>query len=141
MEENMAIELREYTTYIEEEVLPLYKSVGWSLYVNQPEKLKQAYEHSLHVIGAYDGERLVGLIRVVGDGVSIIFIQDLLVHEEYHRQGIGTQLIVAILEKYKEVRQKALLTDDFHAQKAFYRKAGFMPISETKGICFVNYTF
>lgn len=135
------VRLKEYKTYNESEVLALYKSVGWSLYVNQPGKLEEAYAQSLFVLGAYIGEELVGLIRVVGDGVSIIFIQDLLVHADYHRQGIGKKLIRAILDKYHEVRQKALLTDDRPAQKAFYRSVGLVPISETNGICFVKYTF
>ncbi len=135
------ITLKEYTHYKKQEVLPLYQSVGWSLYVNQPEKLQAAYENSLYVLGAYREEELVGLIRVVGDGISIIFIQDLLVHADYHRLGIGKQLIQAILEKYAGVRQKALLTDDRPAQKTFYKSVGLVPIQETNGICFVKYTF
>lgn len=136
----MQIELREYTTYEETEVLAIYKSVGWSLYVNQPEKLEKAFSQSLYVLGAYVEGRLIGLIRVVGDGVSILFIQDLLVHEDFQRQGVGRKLLKAIVEKYPDVRQKALLTDNFDAQKAFYRSVDFVPISETKGICFVKYS-
>jgi len=36
----------------------------------------------------FDGEDLIGLIRVVGDDTSIIYIQYILVKEEYKRQGI-----------------------------------------------------
>lgn len=133
--------LKEYTEYKTSEVLPLYKSVGWSLYTNNPDKLEEAYKHSLFVLAAYIDNELVGLIRVVGDGVSIIFIQDLLVHAKYHRQGIGRKLMLSVLDKYQKVRQKALLTDDRPAQKKFYRKAGLVPVNETKGICFVKYTF
>ena len=38
-------------------------------------------------MAAYDEDRLVGLIRVVGDGLTIVFIQDLLVYPQYQRQG------------------------------------------------------
>lgn len=134
------ITLKEYQDYNESDVLSLYKSVYWSLYLKEPEKLRRAYDHSLFVLAAYQEERLVGIIRVVGDGISIIFIQDLLVHPDFQRRGIGKQLMTAVLEKYRAVRQKALMTDDMPAQKAFYRSVGLVPIEETKGVCFVKYT-
>lgn len=132
--------LKEYEDYNEEEIVTLYKSVHWSLYVNHPEKLKKSYDHSLYTLAAYEGERLVGMIRVVGDGVSIIFIQDLLVHPDYRRKGIGQKLITAVLEKYKNVRQKALLTDNMPILKSFYRSVGLVPIEEKNGVCFVSYS-
>lgn len=132
--------LKEYQEYNDVEMISLYKSVHWSLYVKNPEKLKGSYDHSLFKIAAYQGERLVGMIRVVGDGFSIIFIQDLLILPEFHRKDIGTKLMKAVLEKYKSVRQKVLMTDDMPGQKAFYRSVGLIPIQETKGICFIKYT-
>ena len=57
-------------------VLDLYASVGWSNYTNRPQQLEQAFHQSLFVMAAYDGEELVGLIRAVGDGLTIVFIQD-----------------------------------------------------------------
>lgn len=132
--------LKEYQEYNDVEMISLYKSVHWSLYVKNPEKLKESYDHSLFKLAAYQGERLVGMIRVVGDGFSIIFIQDLLILPEFHRKDIGTKLMKAVLEKYKSVRQKVLMTDDMPGQKAFYRSVGLIPIQETKGICFIKYT-
>jgi len=61
-------------------VLDLYASVGWSNYTNRPQQLEQAFHQSLFVMAAYDEDKLVGLIRVVGDGLTIVFIQDLLVY-------------------------------------------------------------
>lgn len=134
------IVLKEYQDYIEDEVISLYKSVHWNSYVMDSEKLKESYDHSLFKLAAYHENLLVGMIRVVGDGISIIFIQDLLIHPEFQRRGVGTKLMKVVLEKYKTVRQKALLTDDRNAQKYFYRSVGLVPIQETKGICFVKYT-
>lgn len=59
--------------------LDLYASVGWAGYTRHPEMLEKALEHSLLVLAAFDGDRLVGLLRAVGDGHSIVFIQDILV--------------------------------------------------------------
>lgn len=135
-----AIVLKEYKEYKPLEVLALYKSVYWSLYVNDPDKLKKSYDNSLYTVGAYIDDQLVGMVRVLGDGVTIVFFQDVLVHSDYQRQGIGTLLMKHVLDKYKHVRQKALITDDSIFQKTFYRSVGLKPIQETKGICFVKYT-
>lgn len=91
-------------------------------------------------MGAYLNKKLVGIVRVVGDGASIIFIQELLVHPGHHRQGVGGQLLQHVLDKYEMVHQKALLTDDTEKTKAFYSKLGLTLIEETNGICFVKYT-
>lgn len=74
-----------------EEVMPLYEAVGWTNYTQKPEMFEVAYKNSLHIIGAFNAEgKLVGILRAVGDGASILFIQDILVYPEYQHQGIGT---------------------------------------------------
>ncbi|EPC64497.1 GNAT family N-acetyltransferase, partial [Lacticaseibacillus paracasei] len=108
------------------EILALYKSVGWSMYTRDPARLERALTHSLTVLSAYEGKQLVGLIRAVGDGETILFIQDLLVLPEYQRRGIGKQLIEALLARFPEVRQRVLLTDDDPKTRSFYKAAGFV---------------
>ncbi|MDE3282979.1 MULTISPECIES: GNAT family N-acetyltransferase [Lacticaseibacillus] len=110
----------------DEAVLALYQAVGWVTYTRNPAKLKRALAQSLMVLGAFDGDRLVGLIRAVGDGETILFIQDLLVLPNYQRQGIGRQLVNALVDHYPEVRQRILLTDDQPDTRAFYEKIGFV---------------
>lgn len=134
------IKLREYTNYQQKEILDLYKAVEWSNYYNKPEMLQKAYRNSLYIVGAYRNSELVGIVRVVGDGASIVFIQDLLVHPDHQRQGIGGELLQHVLDKYDRVHQKALLTDATEKTKAFYSKLGLTPIEATNGICFVKYT-
>ena len=80
--------------------------------------------NSLDVISAWDEEKLVGLIRTIGDKETIIYIQDILVLKEYKRQGIGRHLMEQILEKYQDVRQIILLTDSEPEQKYFYESIG-----------------
>lgn len=77
-------------------------------------------------MGAYDGEKLVGIIRVVGDGHSVVFIQDILVLPEYQSRGIGTELLQCIMQEYKGVYQKHLLTDNTEKTIQFYKSQGFM---------------
>ena len=106
-------------------VLDLYASVCWSNYTNHPRQLEQAFHQSLHVIVAYDDEELVGLIRAVGDGLTIVFIQDLLVYPHYQRQGIGRSLLQQTLGRFKDVYQIQLATEQSDKNLTFYQELGF----------------
>lgn len=121
----MEFSIKEYGIYNELEILNLYKSVGWINYTNNPKMLENAYENSLRILGAYEDEKLIGIIRVVGDGHSVVFIQDLLVYPEYQRQGVGTALLKQILLDYKHVYQKHLLTENTEKTIQFYKSLGF----------------
>lgn len=108
-----------------EQLERLYNDVEWYAYTQDLEGLQQAIEQSLEVVSAWDGEELIGLIRIVGDGLTIIYIQDILVLNAYQNQGIATQLIQQIMEKYKNVRQKVLLTEEALDVRHFYEKNDF----------------
>ena len=123
-----------YAHYNESEILPLYKSVEWSNYYEHPEMLENAYGSSLCILGAYEHDKLVGIIRAVGDGHSILFIQDILVCPQYQRRGIGTALMKALLEQYRHVYQIELATDNTQKTIAFYKSLGFQPLQEI-GCC------
>lgn len=126
--------IKPYTQYSEAEILPLYESVGWVFYCKHPEVLRKAYANSLCTLAAYEDEKLVGLIRSVGDGHTILFIQDLLVYPEYQRRGIGTALVNALLERYPHVYQIELATDNTEKTVAFYKSFGFRNLSDI-GCC------
>lgn len=128
LEKNM--EIKEYQTYNEQEIIDLYQSVGWTNYTSCLEMLEEAYKNSLCILGAFEKEKLVGVVRVVGDGISIVFVQDILVLPKYQRQGVGSALMRAVLEKYASVYQVELLTDSTEKSKAFYSSVGLVPVSE-----------
>jgi ribosomal protein S18 acetylase RimI-like enzyme len=101
--------------------------------------LLKAYQNSLSVITAWSEDKLLGVIRIVGDGCSIIYIQDILVLKEYQHMGIGSRLFTEAMDKYKEVYQKVLLTDNEPTTKAFYEKMGFLTSDKYGCISFVKY--
>ncbi len=107
-------------------ILNLYINNEWTLYTDSPEKLFDGILNSLYCYGAYDRKELVGLVRVVGDGNTIIYIQDILILKKYQNKGIGTKLLSDIISKYKGVRQLILTTDNSIMQKKFYEKNGFV---------------
>ena len=128
------VEILEYLAYNETEIMDLYASVGWTAYTNDPDALKQGFAHSLLTLGAYENHRLIGIVRAVGDGATVVLIQDLLVYPEYQRKGIGTALLQASISRFPTVRQIQLATDNTEKTKAFYRSCGFREYGEI-GCC------
>ena len=112
-----------------DDVLHLYQAVGWTNYTNQPQMLEQALSHSLTTYLARDGEEIVGLVRLVGDGFSSVFVQDLIVLPSYQRQGIGSNLMKEALADYKGAYQVQLATDVSEKTLGFYRSLGFETLS------------
>jgi ribosomal protein S18 acetylase RimI-like enzyme len=112
------------------QVLALYASVGWTAYTDQPERLAEAVQGSSAVAVARAGDELVGLARVVSDGATICYLQDVLVHPDHQRSGIGRRLAGMLFDRFSHVRQKVLLTDDEPGQKAFYESLGFASVNE-----------
>lgn len=119
-----------------DELLKLYKNAGWTAYTNEPNKLPKAIQQSLCVITARHNNELVGLIRAVGDGITIVFIQDVLVLKAYQRKKIGTALMNFLLKKYKHVRQKSLLADDTVKTHSFYNSLGFTACNKGNTVAF-----
>ncbi|MGY3761891.1 MULTISPECIES: GNAT family N-acetyltransferase [Granulicatella] len=120
------------------DVLPIYEAVEWTNYTQNPEMLEVAYKNSLHVLAAFNEKGiLVGVLRAVGDGASILFIQDILVTPEYQHQGIGTKLLQQTLEKYKNVYQIQLATDNSMKTISFYESNGFTSLTSLNCVSFM----
>ncbi len=128
------MEIKEYKTYNEAEIRRLYTEVGWTAYTENMPALEQGYQNSLLILAAYENDDLLGIIRVVGDGSTIVFIQDLLVFPGKQRKGVGTALLKAVLDRYPDVRQIELTADNTPETAAFYKSSGFSEFSEI-GCC------
>lgn len=135
----MDIKYKENSTFELNQLVELYKNVGWIGYSNKPSELNEAIKNSLFNIGAFDGEELVGLIRVVGDNISIIYIQDILVKENYQRLGIGSNLLQLVLNRYNNIKQIVLMTDNTEKTKLFYKRNGMGSFEEFNGVGFIKY--
>lgn len=134
----MAIYFKDTAELPEPAVEYLYTCNKWTVYTRDMPKLMEAIRNSLAVITAWEGEKLAGLIRAVGDGQTILYIQDILVLEEYRRQGVGTELLQKMLETYPNVRQKVLLTDDSSMTRGFYEANGFASCDKGQLVAFAR---
>ena len=111
------------------DVLHLYQAVGWTNYTHQPQMLEKSLSHSLAIYLALDGNAVVGLVRLVGDGFSSIFVQDLIVLPTYQHQGIGSALMKKALADFKDAYQVQLVTEQTEKNLVFYRSLGFETLS------------
>ena len=119
-----------------DQLVDLYNSVGWQAYTTDEQKprLQQAIRNSTYVVTMWHGEKMIGLARCISDDVSICYLQDILIHPEYQRQGVGRTLLLNCLERFAHVRTKVLLTDDEERQIKFYESFGYKNTKELKKI-------
>ncbi|MFT2753361.1 GNAT family N-acetyltransferase [Clavibacter sp. Sh2088] len=119
-----------------DELLDLYGSVGWTVYTDDPERLERALAGSALVATARDDDGwLVGLVRAVGDGATICYVQDLLVRPDRQRGGVGRALLEHVRASQADGVLLVLTTDasgteDGDRSHPFYRSLGFAPHAE-----------
>lgn len=132
------LEFSEEKMLSQADLLSLYNDANWLAYTGNPDLLQQAVSNSLYVLTAWENEQLFGLIRLVGDGLTIVYIQDILVMKSHKRRKIGSLLLQKALEKYGNVRQKVLLTDDNEETRGFYEALGFSSCDKGDLVAFVK---
>ena len=112
-------------------VREIYRAEGWLAYLKDDAKLDRAFRNSLYILGAYDGEKLIGFVRCVGDGEHILLVQDLIVDRAYQKQGIGTKLFKSVWEQYAQVRMFQVVTDiSDPVDNHFYQSFGMKKLEE-----------
>ncbi len=92
------------------------------------ESTERAYRNSL-VFGVYDGNKQVGVARVVSDYSIFAYLCDVFIHEDYRSKGLGKWLMQTVLNhpELKDVRRWVLVTNDAHG---LYQKYGFNSIED-----------
>ena len=106
--------------------LSLYTSVGWEPPCK--EQVVKALDHTIATFIAYDEERPVGMVRVIGDGGMSFYMKDFVVIPSYQSKGIGRMLLESVEKYIKEVvgewTVSLELISTIEAQ-SFYEKMGF----------------
>ena len=85
----------------------------------------EALSHTWYAVSAYDGDRLVGTGRIVGDGVLHALLADVIVDPGYRHRGIGSEIVGRLVARCREHR--ILDTQLFCARgkRPFYERLGF----------------
>ena len=123
----MNITYKDIHEFRREDLEELFLSVEWSS-GHYPDKLATAMRNFETVYTAWDGNRLVGLICAMDDGVMTAYVHYLLVRPEYHHQGIGRQLVEMIKQHYADYLRIALIA--YNNEMDFYKSCGFTPADD-----------
>ncbi len=121
------------------ELAELYGDSGWKVYTDRIDKLEKAFMSSLKIVSAWENGKLVGLARLVGDGVFIAYLQDILVRSDMRRKGIGSELFRRVFAEYETVRQKVLVTDNSQENIDFYESLGFKTFDKYELLGFMSF--
>ncbi|MCD8556448.1 MAG: GNAT family N-acetyltransferase [Bacteroides graminisolvens] len=124
----MNIIYKEIKDFTEKDVETLFLSVNWTS-GRYPKRLIKALKASSLVVTAWDGDKLVGLIRVVDDGEMVAFLHYLLVHPDYQGKGIAGNLVFIVKEKYQNYLYLNVMPDE-SKNIHFYQKHGFTLLNE-----------
>ena len=116
----------------------MFLSVGW-VSGQYPQRLYKALMHSSTVLTAWDGDKLVGLIRVLDDSEMLAQIHYVLVHPDYQGQGIAGEMLERIKEKYKNYLYIEGMPED-EKNVPFYEKHGFQRMEHGAAIQICNYS-
>jgi len=106
----------------------LTEAVGWGKRIN--EIVEEALSNTLCSICAYDGEKLIGYGRIIGDKTIFLYIQDVMIIPEYQGKKIGTGIMNTLLEKineYKKVNPEIrTYLGASKGRESFYERFGFI---------------
>ena len=128
------IQYKTTKNFSESELKELFLSVNWSS-GNYPEKLVIAMENSSSVFSAWNGDKLVGLINILDDGIMTAYAHYLLITPEYQHIGIGENLVKLVADKYKDYLRIILIAYD--KEIGFYEHCGFT-VGEEKVPMFIT---
>ena len=107
--------------------LELYQSVGWEPPCT--EQVRIALKNTVASFACYDGSRLVGMVRVIGDGGMSFYIKDFAVVPSYQGKGVGKCLMTALEHYMTECKPSewAVSLELISSKEAvpFYKKHGF----------------
>jgi ribosomal protein S18 acetylase RimI-like enzyme len=130
--EKKQIEIRLVTTWPVDEIVQLYKAGGWWKDTLDKEGIPQLLQGSFAFAVAIDNKtgKSIGMGRVLSDGVSDAYIQDLVVLPSYRGQSLGKKIVNRLIEfcVSKGIQWIGLIAEPGSSQ--FYTSLGFKTMEQ-----------
>lgn len=94
--------------------------------------------HSSTVLTAWDGARLVGLVRVLDDSELVAYMHYVLVDPDYQDRGIAGTMIERVKEKYRSYLYIEIMPEESR-NAAFYQRFGFQVMADGVAMQLCNF--
>ena len=107
-------------------IITLYRRAPLLRQANDPSSVWKMFENSSLVLTAWHDRHLVGIARVLTDGVLNSYLCDLAVEPDVQRLGVGKKLINAVIERCKGTD---LVLRDSDISAGFYAHLGFKRVA------------
>lgn len=124
--------------FTQEQVQQLFLSVGW-VSGQYPARLHKALMHSSTVITAWDGNQLIGLVRLLDDSELVAYMHYVLVTPQYQGRGIAGKMIQMVKEKYKNYLYIEIMPEE-KKNATFYQRHGFEVMSDGVAMQLCNFS-
>ncbi|TKI84094.1 GNAT family N-acetyltransferase [Bacillus mycoides] len=110
------------------ELLTMYESLGWNSLELSVNELEQMCKQSWYAIYVFDDQKLVGMGRIISDGVITGIICGVCVLPEYQSKGIGKEIVERLIRhcEQKRVIPQLMCVEDL---KYYYESIGFEEFS------------
>lgn len=103
-------------------IATLYRRAPLLRKTDNPDALRRSFEQSSLVLSLWEADRLVGLARVLTDGVQMSYLCDLAVEPDLQGAGVGKRLVDEVLARCKGTE---LVLRDSNISSGFYERLGF----------------
>ena len=105
--------------------MSLRKSVGWATF--PPDAAARSLALTPFCVCAFDGERLIGMGRVLGDGEITFYVGNIMVCPDYQREGVGSQIMQRIMAYLKAHAVPGAIASllSIKGKEDFYAQFGF----------------
>jgi ribosomal protein S18 acetylase RimI-like enzyme len=103
------------------DVIRLYNDAGW-----WEDRLEEVIEEMLNKelsVGAWEDDTLIGFARAVSDGKFRAYIEDVVIHSSYRKEGIGEKLVSKLLVELTHIDIISLFCEEHLIP--FYEKNNF----------------
>lgn len=104
----------------------LFENTGWTSSITiSDDVLLKAMDNSWYWVSAFDDETLIGIGRLISDGVLYALVCDMIVLHAYRKQGIGSAILKMLKDKCVENGIQRVWLCAAAGRAGFYVKNGF----------------
>ncbi len=121
--------------FAKEQLEDLFLSVNWSS-GHYPERLAVAMKNFETCYSAWDGDKLVGLVCAMDDGIMTAYVHYLLVNPKYQGMKIGRTLVDMIKKNYSDYLRITLIA--YNEELNFYENCGFKKSDDASPMCITS---